>query len=924
MESDKRSREELLLRIKELELLLGKNRHLTIQSDEIFETPEFTDFFNLARDGKIIANEAGIIIGWNKAIEMISGIKAEDALGKYIWDIKYTLTPPEERTNELLKNLELRIKNAFQNPELIQDQIHEFQINNFRNEIRYLEDHSTFIIHEHHKYFLSIIRDITEQRAYDEAIKASEERHRGLLNNLELGILVYSGKGEIIFANPKATAWFEIQKYPEKNLFRFKKEIEFLTENSKVIGFENCPARFILQKKESIRNSLIGCRQIDESEIKWYILNAYPQLNEQGNIQEVVVSLLDITDRRKMVEALHIKNVALDSSILPIGTTNIHGNLNYVNPTMVKQWGFEHRNEMIGQSAMNFWEHPEKVKVFIEEAIKNGSVQGELIGKKKDGSLFPAACKISTIHDEHNQFLGLVGSFEDLSELKKSQQTLKESEEKFKSIANYSASWEGWFNLNGDLVWMNQNSIQLTGFTTEEYMASDNFLDMCIYKEDLPAVTELFIGALQGSSGENLEIRCNKKDGGIIWLSISWRPIYNSDGQSIGFRTSSQDITEKIKAKQELEKSKKQYDNLVANIDVGVFILHGNEDNCFRFEYVSPKFAEIVGCEIKDILDESTRAFRTIHPDDWSNFIQANHTANENKTILDWEGRILVNDVIRWIHIISKPDIQETGAVIWNGLLIDISEMKKTQEEIANTNQQLLKVISEKDKFFSIIAHDLRNPFNAFLGLTKLMVEDLSDLSREEIHEFAMAMSVSASNLHKLLENLLEWSRLQRGVTAFDPKQFFVKTQIEEIVKLHIEVASKKNIKIKLSIPEDIITRADANMFSSTVRNLLNNSIKFTPKGGEITIEAKEDEIYGLVVMIKDNGIGMKQETLNKLFKIDEHVNRPGTDGEPSTGLGLILCKDFIEKHHGKIWVESEEQKGSTFYFSIPKIGIIS
>ena len=113
-------------------------------------------------------------------------------------------------------------------------------------------------------------------------------------------------------------------------------------------------------------------------------------------------------------------------------------------------------------------------------------------------------------------------------------------------------------------------------------------------------------------------------------------------------------------------------------------------------------------------------------------------------------------------------------------------------------------------------------------------------------------------------------------------------------------------------------------MFSSTVRNLLNNSIKFTPKGGEITIEAKEDEIYGLVVMIKDNGIGMKQETLNKLFKIDEHVNRPGTDGEPSTGLGLILCKDFIEKHHGKIWVESEEQKGSTFYFSIPKIGIIS
>ncbi|MFY8022225.1 MAG: ATP-binding protein [Bacteroidia bacterium] len=333
---------------------------------------------------------------------------------------------------------------------------------------------------------------------------------------------------------------------------------------------------------------------------------------------------------------------------------------------------------------------------------------------------------------------------------------------------------------------------------------------------------------------------------------------------------------------------------------------------------MSPKFAEIIGCNTQDILEESTSAFRTIHAEDWENFIQANYLANESKTILDWEGRIVVNDEVRWIHIISKPDIQESGEVIWNGLLMDINQMKKTQEEIAHKNEQLLKVISEKDKFFSIIAHDLRNPFNAFLGLTKLMVEDLSDLSRDEIHEFAMAMSVSASNLHKLLENLLEWSRLQRGVTAFDPKPFFVKTQIDEIVKSHLDAAKKKNIQIHIQIPEHIITKADANMFSSTVRNLLNNSIKFTPKGGEIIIQAKEDQNEGMIVVIQDNGIGMKKEIINKLFKIDEHVNRPGTDGEPSTGLGLILCKDFIEKHGGKIWVESEEQKGSSFYFSIP------
>ncbi|MFY8022226.1 MAG: PAS domain-containing protein [Bacteroidia bacterium] len=576
MELEKRSKEELLLRIQELELLLGKNRHLQLNPGSIFDNPDFNEFFNLALDGKIIANQDGIIIGWNKAIEMISGIKATYALGKFIWDIKYELSHPEERNQALLEKLKSNIQNAFQHADNIPDLVHEFQIKNSNHEVRFLEDHSTFIVHDEQKYFLSIIRDITEKKAYNQAIIESEERHRGLLNSLELGILVYSPKGEVLFANPKACDWFGIKKYQHENLFRFKKEIEFLSENSSLIAFHNCPARAILRHKESIKNSLIGSRIKGEKDTNWYLLNGFPQMNENGEIQEVVISLLDVSDRRKMVQALHIKNAALDSSILPIGTTDIYGNLNYVNPRMVSQWGYENEEEMIGKSAINFWHQADQVRIFIEQAIKNGSETGELIAKKKDQSLFPVACKISTIHDENDQFIGLVGSFEDLSVLKKSQQTLKESEEKFKSIANYSASWEGWFDLNGQLVWMNQNSIQLTGYTPEEYKASSDFLSMCIYYEDLPAVSELFLGALQGSSGENLEIRCNKKEGGFIWLSISWRPIYNSDGQSIGFRTSSQDITEKIRAKLDLEKSKKQYDNLVANIDVGVFILHGN------------------------------------------------------------------------------------------------------------------------------------------------------------------------------------------------------------------------------------------------------------------------------------------------------------------------------------------------------------
>jgi signal transduction histidine kinase len=154
---------------------------------------------------------------------------------------------------------------------------------------------------------------------------------------------------------------------------------------------------------------------------------------------------------------------------------------------------------------------------------------------------------------------------------------------------------------------------------------------------------------------------------------------------------------------------------------------------------------------------------------------------------------------------------------------------------------------------------------------------------------------------------------------AFDPKPIFVKTRIEETVNPLLDQAAKKKISVSILVPENITVHADINMFSAIVRNILSNAIKFTNIGGAITINAIESTNKMVEIGISDNGIGMKPDLLNKLFKIDEHSNRPGTDGEPSTGLGLILCRDFIEKHKGKIWVESIENSGSTFYFSIPK-----
>jgi len=243
---------------------------------------------------------------------------------------------------------------------------------------------------------------------------------------------------------------------------------------------------------------------------------------------------------------------------------------------------------------------------------------------------------------------------------------------------------------------------------------------------------------------------------------------------------------------------------------------------------------------------------------------------------------------------------------------------KQVEEEIQFKNKELLRINSEKDKFFSIIAHDLRGPFCTFLGLTELMAEGFQTISTEEIQQISVQMRNSAANLFRLLENLLEWSRLQRGLAIFKPKTFLIMSKIAEILTLVLIDANKKNITVHYNISKNTSVYADENMFEVIIRNLVSNAVKFTPVGGNITVSATSLSDKSVSISIKDTGIGMNNKLIDNLFRLDVVTSRKGTDGENSSGLGLILCKDFVEKHGGELWIESAEMKGSTFHFSLP------
>jgi two-component system sensor histidine kinase/response regulator len=241
-----------------------------------------------------------------------------------------------------------------------------------------------------------------------------------------------------------------------------------------------------------------------------------------------------------------------------------------------------------------------------------------------------------------------------------------------------------------------------------------------------------------------------------------------------------------------------------------------------------------------------------------------------------------------------------------------------THVKLYQQSIELVNLNATKDKFFSIIAHDLKGTLGGFMGITEILAEEMPNMAAAEIQDYLGNLHDASVNLFRLLENLLQWARLKQGAIPFNPETINLHSVVKDCVALLHESSNNKNIKIVQDITEPIMVFADNNMLQTILRNLISNAIKFTPKGGMVKISAKISDERNAVISVQDTGIGMNPEMISSLFSPGARTGRNGTDGEPSTGLGLLLCKEFVEKHGGKILIESEEGKGSVFTFTIP------
>jgi signal transduction histidine kinase len=252
-------------------------------------------------------------------------------------------------------------------------------------------------------------------------------------------------------------------------------------------------------------------------------------------------------------------------------------------------------------------------------------------------------------------------------------------------------------------------------------------------------------------------------------------------------------------------------------------------------------------------------------------------------------------------------------------LLAQTKEITKQHEEITKHNIELSELNATKDKFFSIIAHDLRNPFSVLIGFSGLLYENAYTYTPEEVRELSQKMLDSSNRSFNLIENLLNWSSLQRGSLKIDPEKLKPSELVQQVIVLCTQDANLKNIALSSEINVDEPIYADREMIKTVLRNLISNAIKFTYPKGQIIIRTKMSD-NNLLISVSDTGRGIIEENLNKLFEIEGNLSELGTADEQGTGLGLILCKEFVDLHRGKIWVESEIGKGSIFSFTLPYV----
>ena len=467
----------------------------------------------------------------------------------------------------------------------------------------------------------------------------------------------------------------------------------------------------------------------------------------------------------------------------------------------------------------------------------------------------------------------------------------------------------------GKWIEVNSNFERMLGYT------SDELLNLTIHDithpEDFNKNKDSFESLVAGENDfYNIRKRYITKNKNTIWADLAVSPIKDKSGEIIAVIGAVNEITDKINLSEKLKESEDRFKSFIDSVpnlpiqgyDAEGIIKYWNKasENLYGFseqEVFGKNFIDfIIPEEMRDEVIESIKIMMNSHIPRQSEELYLKKKDGSIFPVLTNHTILNVGEGKKELFCVD----------------IDLTERRKAEEQLKKYANELKALNNTKDKFLSILAHDLRGPFQGFLGVSECLANETENLSTEEIRMLGKELHTTLLRQYELLTDLLSWTRMQTGKIILNFVDFHVNYEIKSVIEALLLSAKKKAIQIVVNVPEELMVYADISMFRMLLRNLISNSIKFTNANGKILISARCISPF-LEISVEDNGIGIDDENLERLFKVDARFSTDGTANEPGTGLGLILCKEIVDKHNGIITVKSQVEKGSTFTFTIPE-----
>ncbi|MFZ4400354.1 MAG: PAS domain S-box protein [Bacteroidales bacterium] len=754
-----------------------------------------------------------------------------------------------------------------------------------------------------------------DRKKVEKSLLESEEKLRNLIKDMQVGVLLQGSKAEIIMSNPKALEFLGISEEQLLGKTSFDPDWNVIHEDGTPFPGALHPVPQSIALRQPIRNVIMGVFRPLLNDRVWLMVDAEPQFYTDGSVKQVVCSFIDITKRKMAEQALRDSEekyrILLENSGIGVGVFNLDGKIQLFNQKALEHLGGK-AEDFIGKSLQQVFGEDaasEYLRRFKEVLKADKNLEYEDFVSLASGDHYFIS-NYTSIKNTNAEIVGIQVLSHEITERKLIEKALEETNTYLENLLNYANApiivWDSQLRITR----FNHAFENLSGRSEEEVLGKP--IDILFPPKKLKISMDLIRKASTGERWETVEIEILNKDTTVRTLLWNSATLFTpNDHSPIATIAQGQDITERKKAELILLESELNYRTLFKTSPSGILKL---DENGIILE-ANEAFLKTSLYTLEELIGSNVRIL----------------TSPEYTYIVDENIHRLFNGETLEEEVLSRRKdgsyrillLRENAITLPNGrkgilsVSTDITERKQAEEKIILQNTELQNLNATKDKFFSIIAHDLRSPFNSFLGLTQIIAEELNSLTMDQLQKFAESMRKSATNLFRLLENLLEWAQLQQGNIPFNPDRFNLLSLAKESIEMVVETAQTKQIEIFYDIPSDLEVFADSNIVQTIIRNIVSNSVKFTSKGGHILISAIINPEKDIQISIADSGIGMDNILMANLFNLGVNTSRKGTEGELSSGLGLILCKEFVEKHGGKLWVESEKGKGSCFIFTL-------